>query len=261
MAVAMMQAVRHQAANNVMLNEIRSGMTVCCQDGAVGRVAGLAHEWAEQPTHVMVQTGWLVPQEVALPLPWVAQVVPDQVVLHVRRRHVERLLPRVTDELLQSDVCDALRNTSTFNVDDSYLSIDVVVHDHVVTLRGNVRTIWRALLAETIARQVRGVWGVQNQIVGDDELRDALLQVLRREHLLRMAALRVEVALGHVTLRGSGATVEQSVAALVAARAVPGVRTINNELVVNARPSLASSPLIDGHTFFANQHARRTGAS
>lgn len=240
-------------------HEIRPGMTVCCQEGTIGRVAGLAPAWASQPTHLVVQTGPLIPRKLVLPLHWVARVTQNQVVLQVRRRHTARIRPHSTDELLQDEVREALYNTSQFRQDDAFLMIDVAVTGQVVTLRGNVRTLWRVLLAETIARQVRGVWNVQNLLVGDDELEDGVLQTLRRDPRLHRSTLQVQALLGQVILRGKVPTGEHAGLAMLLARHVPGVRTIDNQIVVSRTSN--PEPSIDGHTLFALRRTLQARAS
>lgn len=262
----MSAAMRHQEAivsveNNAGVHEIRRGTLVRCQDGVIGRVVGLAPEWVDHPTHLVVQAGPLVPQEITLPLQWVAQVTPDQVVLRVRRRHLERALPRVTDDMLQAEVQEALYNTPQFRPDDAFRSIEVTAQDQVVTLRGNVRTTWRALLAEIIARQVRGVWDVRNELLGDDELADAVTQALRRERRLQIGALNVQSQLGQVTLRGHVRTAEDAALAQLVARRVGGVRSLANALVV--RPPTEPTPAVqlDARALLTARRSPRVGAT
>jgi len=153
MSVARLKAQSTPMRNNTTLHEICVGMVVRCQNGAIGRVAGLAPAWAEHPTHLVVRSGPLVPHEWAIPLHWVVQVADDQVLLRVRRRHVTHMSPLITDDLLQAELREALHNEPALRADDAFQSITVAVHNHVVTLRGHVRTIWLAMLAEAIARQ------------------------------------------------------------------------------------------------------------
>lgn len=262
MSAAMPQAESRTAAPaHACWHDIRAGMGVRCQDGSIGRVVGLAPDWVDRPTHLLVQTGPLVSHEIALPLQWVAQVMPDQVVLHVRRRHLARVLPCVTDDQIQAEVREALHDAPTFRADDAFLMIDVAARGHVVTLGGHVRTLWRALLAETIARQVPGVWDVQNQLIGDDEVEDAVMQALQHERRLHPSALRVQSLFGQITLRGKLRTAEEATLALLLARRVPGVRTINNQLTVIEAFNSAPALPVDGHAPFAARGTGRAGLS
>lgn len=260
MSVATLRAESPLVHNCALSHEIGIGMIVRCQDGPVGRIAGLAPAWSEYPTHVIVQTGRLIQRDIALPLQWVAHVTGNQVMLRVRRRHVSRVLPCVTDELLEAEVREVLYCSSEFRANDAFQSIAVTVRDHEVTLQGNVRTLWRALLAETITRQVRGVWNVQNELIGDDELEDAVLHTLRRDSRLRLPPLHVRASLGQVTLTGQVRTAEEVAQVLLLVRRVPGVRTIDNQLVVNHMAHRPPS-VVDGHVLFAARRTMRAGAS
>lgn len=261
MSVAMLQAEPDVAARPDDTHGIRAGMAVRCVDGAIGRVVGLAPAWLERPTHLVVETGPLTPNPIAIPLQWVGQVTSDQVLLQVRRRQLARLRPCVTDELLRAEVCEAVYNIPTFRADDAFLMIDVAVSDHVVTLRGHVRTLWRALLAETVARQVPGVWEIHNQLIGDDELAEAVMQAVRREPRLHAPTIRAHATLGQVTLSGKVRAAEEATLALLLARRVPGVRTLTSELVVVESAQRGATRTQDGHALFATRRTAGAGAS
>lgn len=224
---------------------LQPGMLVRCHDRFVGHVLGLAPEWAAQPTHLVVHTGPLVTDTRLLPLSWIAEISADQITLRVRRRNLERIRPIRDDEQIAAEIREALYTTPTFRADDAWQAIEVCCVDHAVTLRGNVRTIWRALLAETIARDVRGVWDMQNQLIGDDELEAAVLRALRQNRRLDSRALRVEARLGHVTLHGRVPTIHDSAAAALHACRVAGAHMVTNRLVIAEESATAiSSALI-----------------
>jgi osmotically-inducible protein OsmY len=168
-------------------------------------------------------------------------------------------MPSASDDLLKADVCEALYNSAEFRLNDAFLHIEVTVRDHVVALRGNVRTLWRSLLAETIARRVRGVWNVQNELVGDDELEDAVQQTLRRDSGLRLPPLHTPVMFGEVTLYGQVRTAEDAAMVVFLVRRVPGVRSIDNQLIVTETAYRLPS-MVDGHVLFAARRPMRTGA-
>lgn len=259
MSIDTRQAAGASEQELVQTHAIRPGMTVRCQDASIGRVAGLAPLWAEQPTHLVVQAGPLTPHELVLPLRWVAHVTQDQVVLQVRQRHLARIRPRLTDDLLKDEVREALYTMPQFRVDNAFLMIDVTVSDHTVTLRGNVRTLWRALLAETIVRQLGGVWDVQNLLIDDDDLEDAVRQKLRREPRLHRSTLQAQARLGQLTLRGKVRTGEDAALAVLLARRVPGVRSIDNQIVVSGASN--PTPTIDGPALFALRQTMQARAS
>ncbi|MGD8700793.1 MAG: BON domain-containing protein [Desulfosarcina sp.] len=91
---------------------------------------------------------------------------------------------------------------------DSY-EVDVTVKDHVVTLSGLVNSWQERELAATVAKGVKGVKGLNNQLTfdytdsrPDREIAQDIIQTLRWDVLVDHALIDVEVNDGKVTLSG-----------------------------------------------------------
>jgi hypothetical protein len=74
--------------------------------------------------------------------------------------------------------------------------------------------------------------GVDNRLVADDELEQALAEALEADPRIRAAAIEVRVVLGVVELRGRVATAEEREEAARVAHQVSGVQAVANQLAV-----------------------------
>lgn len=120
--------------------------------------------------------------------------------------------------------------------------IGVYVDNGHVTLQGKVPTYraWRA--AREDAWVISGVERVDNRVEveisaeletpTDDELHEAVVEVLATDPDLEASDIDVLVDQGRVTLRGTVATYWEREMARIVAAALPGVRGMTNELVV-----------------------------
>lgn len=119
------------------------------------------------------------------------------------------------------------------------LDINVDTWAGVVTLFGIVPSLEAKAAAETHARRVKGVKGVENELQVVASTKQAAGQV-RDEELEREVKktldtpafkdISIEVKNGVVRLTGSTLTGAQRLEAAVAVRAVPGVRAVENDL-------------------------------
>jgi len=120
--------------------------------------------------------------------------------------------------------------------------VDVAIYaaDHTVTLRGTVPSFKQRRLAVDLAKRVRGVRHVEDELTvrwlgdvrSDDALRGAALQALIRDVDVPDEAVNVKVANGWVTLKGEVAHQFQSDAAFEDMRRLQGVGGITNEIRV-----------------------------
>ncbi len=134
--------------------------------------------------------------------------------------------------------------------------IDVDADGGAVTLRGQVPTQEVREMAGTIAAETQGVTSVRNELavseaarpdpeleamatrVADLEIKAGVQEALLLEPAGLAGAVSVEVADGTVILSGNVPDAEHRYRAELAARRVPGVRTVENRLgVVAAAPA------------------------
>ena len=114
-------------------------------------------------------------------------------------------------------------------------TIQIEVHDGIITLNGTVDWQYQRALAEKHLRRIKGVVA----IVNDLRLRNALLpadvkqrikSALARDADIDPANIDVAVSQGNVTLRGSVHSWSECDAVTRAAWSVPGVHAVSNEL-------------------------------
>jgi len=131
------------------------------------------------------------------------------------------LQERVTDAIYTLDV---LRGTRAH--------VDVIVSNGQVTLQGALQSPMAAAEVARTAAEVPGVSGVHSQLVDDATLSSQVAEALGTNP--RTAAIppgyEVTSMYGRVVLVGTF-TAEQAQAAELAARSVPGVRSVNVKLL------------------------------
>jgi len=108
-----------------------------------------------------------------------------------------------------------------------------------VTLRGTVASLHQRRAAIEIARSVRGVRAVEDELrvdprdrFRDDELRGTALQALMSDDEVPIDQINVSVSSGWVTLSGRVKHQSASNAAFEAVSALPGVGGITNKIEV-----------------------------
>jgi hyperosmotically inducible periplasmic protein len=132
------------------------------------------------------------------------------------------------------------------------LSVDTT--EGVVTLRGKVDSDADRLAAADIARSVEGVKDVRNDLIVVPAARRAQVEAtdgrisrlikdqLKQDPQLQSERIDARVDVGVVTLTGEVGNSAASARASELARGVPGVLSVNNELVNLARPELQGTP-------------------
>ncbi len=130
--------------------------------------------------------------------------------------------------------------------------IQVDVQGGAVILSGNVRSRAVKEMAEQIARKIKGVSAVQNQLLADTDVEIAVAQALSSDARTRAGfpGILVGVVFGVVYLKGTVSSADIKNAATEIAAKVAGVRRVSNELVVAtpqktaapAKPSEAAAP-------------------
>lgn|GEM_PF-3004114 len=126
----------------------------------------------------------------------------------------------------------------------SYLRLEILVENAVATLSGEVKTENEKNLIKELAGSVEGIKSVKDEItvnagaVTMKDLKDDLViqgriqGVLFQEEGLRGLNIFVSSERGRVTLRGNVRYPEQKDVAEKIARAVPGVKDLNNRIEV-----------------------------
>jgi osmotically-inducible protein OsmY len=116
-------------------------------------------------------------------------------------------------------------------------TVDVEVRNGFVTLRGEVEWSYQKEAAERAVRDVEGVKGVANVItvkpkVKAEEVRRRVEQAIERAAELDARAITVTTRNGTVELHGTVHSMFERRVAESAAKAAPGVKQVENDLVV-----------------------------
>jgi osmotically-inducible protein OsmY len=145
----------------------------------------------------------------------------------------------VDDRQLQASIRQRLSHISSA----AGRNVDVTVHDGVVTLSGSVASYAGSRQAERIAREVRGVRKLNNQLrvfdsapaVPDDQLRDAIASTLANDGYLAGYQLEISVAEGVVTLSGDLPSLFLKQRAVNQARSVAGVSDVDDQMITDSQ--------------------------
>jgi osmotically-inducible protein OsmY len=117
-------------------------------------------------------------------------------------------------------------------------SVKAVVHDHHITLSGEVPWHFQREAAERAVRYTRGVFGVSNTIgirptVSAAGLKSAITAALVRNAQLEGKDITVMTDAGHVTLQGTVNSWSERRQADTAAWSAPGVTAVLNHLQIS----------------------------
>jgi osmotically-inducible protein OsmY len=117
--------------------------------------------------------------------------------------------------------------------------VDVTVSDGVITLRGGVEWRYQRQAAENAVRDLAGVVDVVNLIgvrprPSRKLVKQGILSAFQRNAVLDARRIEVETGDGTITLRGTVHSTQERWAAERAAWGAPGVRDVENRLVVRA---------------------------
>jgi osmotically-inducible protein OsmY len=155
------------------------------------------------------------------------------------RAVAEELHVRPTTELQQDDteIAHSAVNALSWNIEVPADKITVKVEGGLITLKGEVNWNYQRLAAEYDVRYLAGVKGLLNLIevkpaVSPAEVKSKIEAALKRSAELDAKQITVDTADGKVTLKGNVRSWTERVDAENAAWAAPGVREVDDRLVV-----------------------------
>jgi osmotically-inducible protein OsmY len=146
------------------------------------------------------------------------------------------------DKTLRQDIIDEL----DFEPSVDSARIGVAVQDGVVTLTGHVPNYAQKAIAERTAQRIKGVRGIAEKLTvdfgaanpySDEDIAKRCLDALDMNIVVPLAALKVKVQSGWVTLTGQVEWDFQRSAAVETLRQLRGVMGISNEVTVKPRAS------------------------
>lgn len=168
----------------------------------------------------------------------VTKIETNQITVSLPEKILQTLPPYRSDEELQEDVERILFELTPLHVDFRGITMRVV--DGVLYLDGNISSSLRGEIVEDQAVGIPGLLGVKNRLVGDDLLASNVALALGRDPRTRDLPIGVYPRLGIVRLSGAVHSEQQKAAAEEVAKSIPGVRGVDNDLVVKPETDLLS---------------------
>ncbi|GCE03595.1 BON domain-containing protein [Dictyobacter aurantiacus] len=199
-------------------------------------------------------------QDVLILQQYFTKIDAGTILINVPEPVFQTLPPYRTDEELQREVEDVIYDMTPIHIDFPGMKNRVL--DSVLYLDGNISSSLRGEMVEDQASGVPGLLEIQNHLVGDDTLAADLAMALGRDERTRDLPIGVYPRLGAVRLSGFVRTAEQKAAAEQIARSYPGVRSVENGLIINSKSDLlnvmASSAGGEGEDIVPGRYVRHT---
>lgn len=151
----------------------------------------------------------------------------------------QELVVELPDEHARSDtdLAAAVRHALDQNAAVPHQRVRVTVENGWVMLHGELNWDYQRRSLERMIEPLKGVVGITdhialNPLAAPEDLAARIEDALRRQALREAARMEVLVTGGEVTLRGSVHSAAERIAAEGATWLAPGVRQVNNQLMV-----------------------------
>lgn len=210
---------------------LHAGWQVVCQNESAGRVSLALLDADGRVNGFVMHIGHVPGRDVIVPVDWVYKVEQHNVYLNVDRGALKAQPDYYPDDVIASEVNDALWADDMLRATD-YHEIGISVHAGRVTLKGHTQTSGIKARAGQAARSTPGVLAVDNRLVADDELVMDVAQALARNARTRGQLIRVYARHGVISLNGEVGSAEVRTAAEECAASAPHVRAVVNYLRV-----------------------------
>lgn len=170
-------------------------------------------------------------QDTLLHESYVTSVAADKVTVSIPDDKLNALPPYRSDRELQQEVESILYDLTPLHIDLKAINIRVL--DSVLYLEGNISSTLRSDIVRDQVLGVEGLMEIKNRLVADDQLAADLALALGQDDRTRDLPIGVYPRLGVVRLSGAVHNSQQKAAAEEIAKSFPGVRSVNNDLVVD----------------------------
>lgn len=154
------------------------------------------------------------------------------------------LTPYRPDEELHEEIRSAIYDYPRLRIDMPGIGIHVI--DGVLWLQGHVSSDLNTRLVQDQLTDIRGLGEVHNELIADTDLAGAVAMALAKDPRTARERIGVYPALGHIHLRGRVRTNDARAAAYEVAWGVPGVKDVENALIVD--PTADVIPIMAGVT-------------
>jgi osmotically-inducible protein OsmY len=189
------------------------------------------------------QAGSLYEKSKAITNAWVAgvdTVIADQLEIVFAEKDTLQKNMRYT-EITDEQIKKAIEKVLSFDARVNSLTIDVNVNDGNVTLKGTVSNLRAKKAAEEDAKNIIGVWGVENllevkpvKILPKKTIVDNTEVVLNIHPYLRSYDIAVDETQGTVFLEGNVTSFYEKQLAEDITSGIPGVTDVENNLVIES---------------------------
>jgi uncharacterized protein YrrD len=158
---------------------LRAGQRVAATDGDVGDLdVVLIDPRTDRVTGFVVRKGTFIVRDVIVPIDWVQSVARDRIKLSVPKARLDSLPEYRPDDEITRDVLDALWYGSDLGPADVQF-VEVRTRDGIVELNGHTHTEHTRQKIEEVARRVRGVIDVRNNLDTYEALEAAVREAQR----------------------------------------------------------------------------------
>lgn len=154
-----------------------------------------------------------------------------------------------SDTKIYERIMGALKFASDIKSDD----ITVAVHDGIVTLAGSVGSYLEKRAAQRIVKKLIGVKGIANEIQvkissiwkpNDSEIAKSIENALIWHSSVPNDSVKFTISDGNVVLTGKVPWQYQKIGAERAIRYLTGVKSIDNQIIIGPRISIAASDIV-----------------
>jgi osmotically-inducible protein OsmY/sporulation protein YlmC with PRC-barrel domain len=206
---------------------IRAGQRVFCREEPAGWVALLLLEPGGRITGFVLHTGPRIGRNLIVPITWIQRVAGNHVYVSAGKKDLQGLPDYGLDDALAAEVQGALWSDEILRNTD-YNEIGVSVENGILRLQGHVNSKRNRIRAEEAAGSIPGVLGVQNDLILDQDVANAVAQALGNDEHTRFAKVSVGVHHGFITLNGHVDRADTREAAEAIAATIPQARGVIN---------------------------------
>jgi osmotically-inducible protein OsmY len=187
-------------------------------------------------------------QDTLLQQEYITALDSNRVTVSIPEEKLHSLPSYRPDSVLQQEVESALFDFTPLHID--LKAIKVRVLDSVIYLDGNVSSALRSDIVQDRVSGIEGLVEIKNRLVADDTLAADLALALGQDVRTRDLPIGVYPRLGAIRLSGAVHTSQQRAAAEEIAKNFPGVRSVENNLVVDPKATMLNvmSPPEGGET-------------
>ena len=233
--------------------QLRPSHKVFCKDGHAGKVSLILLDPRGHVKGFVMHAGRLPGRNLIVPVRWVQEVDRENVHLSVEKSALESLPDYSSDYELSAEVENALWADEILRETD-YDQIDAKVEDGIVKLRGHAITSMNRTRVEHAARSIKGVLGVEDHLVVDEDLKIEVAEALGNDERTQLESISVVAQNGVIALNGQIGSAAIRQAAEEVAASVQEVRGVANYLqapgvVVDDEEQQVSQPPINQEVY------------